>query len=412
VFVEPKNYIVNVSTPVLTGAGSRGVFKWWSDNHQTNPLRTITITDSTTYTVDYATQYEITFSQSGVDTDFTETVLTIDGTGYKTTGFPVFFWWNQSTTHNFAFQSPLTVTPSAKRYVWNSTSALSSLQSDSITVSASSNITGNYKTQYYLTMSTNFGTTNLSNGWLEAGESIAASVTSPVSGQVGTRYVCTGWTGTGSVSTSGTTACVTFTINAPSSITWNWKTQYLLTIRTDPAGLSPQPNISPQGPWYDNGTLVTCTAQIISGYALDHWTVDEESWERGVNPVTVTMEGACEAIAHYTREPSLWETLLRPDVLQVILGFTGTVLTVAFVGAAWVRTHRRKGLIKAFLNEIDDVYSRFKTDPEKCEEELYRLRNTILEGVTDGKISQENYEILDKKIDRHMEEISKQKRRT
>jgi len=414
VFVEPRSYAVNVSTPVLTGAGSRGVFKWWNDNHQlTNPSRTITVTGSTTYTADYEMQYEVTFSQSGVGTDFSETVVTIDNkTGYKVTSLPVFFWWNQSTSHTFAFQSPLIVTPSAKRYIWNSTSALSSLQSDSITVSTFGNITGNYKTQYYLTMSTNFGTFNPSNGWHEAGESIAASVTSPVSGPTGTRYVCTGWTGTGSVSASGTTASVAFTINAPSSIAWNWKTQYLLTIRTDPAGLSPQPNISPQGPWYDNGTVVNCTAQIISGYAFDHWTVDGASWERDVNLITFTMERACEAIAHYTRVRSLWETLLSPDVLQVILGFTGTVLTVAFVGATWVRTRRRKGLVKAFLNEIDDVYSRFKTDPEKCEGELYRLRNTILAGVTDGKISQENYEILDKKIDKHMEEISKQKGRT
>jgi len=42
--------------------------------------------------------------------------------------------------------------------------------------------------------------------------------------------------------------------------------------------------------------------------------------------------------------------------------------------------------MKVLLNEIDEVYSRFKTDPRKCEEELFRLRNTILEGLTDGKI--------------------------
>jgi hypothetical protein len=57
------------------------------------------------------------------------------------------------------------------------------------------------------------------------------------------------------------------------------------------------------------------------------------------------------------------------------------------------------------LDEIDDVYLRFKTNPRICEEELYRLRNTILEGLTDGKITEEDYAILDRKIDKYMKEL-------
>ena len=64
------------------------------------------------------------------------------------------------------------------------------------------------------------------------------------------------------------------------------------------------------------------------------------------------------------------------------------------------------------MAEIDDVYSRFKTDLKKCEEELYRLRNTVLEGLTQGKISEENYEIIDRRLDKYMSEISKAKDQT
>jgi hypothetical protein len=50
---------------------------------------------------------------------------------------------------------------------------------------------------------------------------VTAWVTSPVT--VGlTEYVCTGWTGTGSVPASGSGTAVTFTITQDSSITWNW----------------------------------------------------------------------------------------------------------------------------------------------------------------------------------------------
>jgi hypothetical protein len=61
------------------------------------------------------------------------------------------------------------------------------------------------------------------------------------------------------------------------------------------------------------------------------------------------------------------------------------------------------------LDEIDDVYLKFKTNPQICEEELYRLRNTILEGLTDGKITEENYDILDRKIDKYMEDLQKKR---
>jgi len=99
-------------------------------------------------------QYLVTFDQSGVDTDNTGVVLTVDGNDYGVADLPVFFWWDEGSTHDFAFQSPLVVTPEAKRYVWASTTGLSSLQSDTITLTTDGSIVGNYKTQYYLTVRT------------------------------------------------------------------------------------------------------------------------------------------------------------------------------------------------------------------------------------------------------------------
>ncbi len=100
--------------------------------------------------------------------------------------------------------------------------------------------------------------------------------------------------------------------------------------------------------------------------------------------------------------------MFRLEILQVILGLVGIVLTVAFVVPAWFRTRRRRTVIKALLNKIDEVYSRFKMNPRKCEEELYRLRNTLSEDLADGKITRESYDVMDKKIEKYMEELRKQ----
>jgi len=166
----------------------------------------------------------------------------------------------------------------------------------------------NWKTQYYLTVTSPYGTPVPSSGWFDAGTSITASVTSPWQGPTGTRYLCTGWTGTGSVPPSGTDTSVTFTINQPSNITWNWKTQHLLKVYTNPEGLSPQPARNPPGEpengwWYDVSTQVTLTAQPITGYIFDHWNIDGTPQDSGVNPITVNMSAPHIATAYYTPTP-------------------------------------------------------------------------------------------------------------
>jgi len=267
-----------------------------------------------------------------------------------------------------------------------------------------------YEIQYYLAVTSLYGSPTPTSGWFESGESIVLSVTSPMSGQAGTRYIFTLWNGTGSVPSSGTNTSVTFIIDKPSSITWNWKTQYLLVVRTDPAGLSPMPNVSVPGPWYDNGASVACTAQEISGYVFNHWTLDGASWGLGVNPITVTMDDSWEALAHYVRPRSWLEDLLSTVDMKVILAFVALVITSASIGTAWVRTRRRRGIMKALLNKIDGVYSKSKMDPQKCEDELCKLRNTILEGLlADGKITEASHSILEKRIDKYIEELRKQK---
>ena len=100
-------------------------------------------------TAHYVLQYLVTFNQTGVDSDFTGTVVVIDSANYGVSALPVSFWYDSGSHYSFAFQSPLVVPPGAKQYVWSSTSGLSTLQSDTITVTSSGSVTGNYMTQVH-----------------------------------------------------------------------------------------------------------------------------------------------------------------------------------------------------------------------------------------------------------------------
>jgi hypothetical protein len=281
-----------------------------------------------------------------------------------------------------------------------------------MTIAGPVNETAVWQHQYLVTVFSADGSQITTKNYTEVGTTINMSVNSPLPPDYNdVRKVCVGWNGTGSAPASGTSLTVTFVLNEPSSLAWNWQTQYLLDVLTEPAGLTPQPTISPPGDWHESGANVTLLAQHANDYDFDHWTVDGVNWDVGVNAINITFNEPHEAIARYVHARAWWETLFRPDVAQAVLGLVGTVLTVALIGTAWVRSRKRRNVVKTFLNEISDVFSRFKADPPRCEEELSRLRNTILEGFTGGRISEDNYNVLDKKIDECVKELQRQRDR-
>jgi hypothetical protein len=166
-------------------------------------------------------------------------------------------------------------------------------------------LTGNYKTQYCFTAQSPFGSPTPTSGWNNADSEITASVSSPVLGPSGTRYVCVGWTGTGSVPPSGTGTSVTFMLTEPSSITWNWKTQYSLTVLTEPSGLT-QPLRNPSGEtggsnewWYDASTNVNLTAVDVVYDAFECWNVDGINGSTGVSSIVLSIDAPHVATAIY-----------------------------------------------------------------------------------------------------------------
>jgi hypothetical protein len=192
----------------------------------------------------------------------------------------------------------------------------------SITMNEPITETAAWRHEYYLTVISIHGLPIPTSDWFVAGTEIAASVTSQSPGPNGTRYVCTGWTGTGSVPSSGTTTFTNFTINEPSSITWNWKTQYYLTMSTNLG------TVSPSDGWYDEGSIVLISAeppQIVEGkgYAWYGWTgIGAGSYSGLDNPANITVNSPITETACWKILPELTilvsnETIARCDRIIV-----------------------------------------------------------------------------------------------
>src|SRR5271157_5984031 len=300
--------VATVSTDAfvdITPGSARFRFNGWSTANITeisDPTRSptnVSMDAGMTVTASYVAQYKVSFDQTGVGSDFTGTIVTVDLVDYNGSQLPVSLWLDSGSTHGFAYQSPLVVTPNSKQYAWTGTSGMSTLQSDTLTVSTSGGIIGSYKTQYYFASSSPYDSPTPANGWFDSGTSVTASVAPMAIGPINTQYVCTGWTGTGSVPSPGVVATVTFTITQPSTIAWNWKTQYYLTVMTSPGGIA---SLSGNG-WYDSSAPVTITAPAVSGYNFTKWDVDGTPMGAGVSTIIVTMNAPHVATADYAGPP-------------------------------------------------------------------------------------------------------------
>lgn len=148
--------VASVTSPADQVGGTRYRCSGWTGTGSapssgTGTPATFVMTEPSSVTWNWITQFLVTFTQTGVETDYSGSIVTIDGLTYDRSGAS--FWWDSSSTHNFSFQSPLVVTTDVKRYTWNSTGGLSTLQADTITVSDSGIVTGNYRTQWYIAFS-------------------------------------------------------------------------------------------------------------------------------------------------------------------------------------------------------------------------------------------------------------------
>jgi hypothetical protein len=286
------------------------------------------------------------FEQTGLSADAYGTVLIINGSTLTIDKLPCKFWIEEGSVITYSYEETVLSTIAGKRFKLNIITGLSS----PLTVTGNITVVGNYKTQYYLQVSSLYGKPTPESGWFDAETSITASVISPWFGPKDTRYICTGWIGTGSIPTFGTGQTITFTITQPSSIMWNWKTQYLLTVTTDPAGLTPQPTGSPAGEpdstgclWYDENANVSLFAPPIRGYDFIYWDVDGVSKPADMYQITVYMDKPHTATAHYSMFKAAYIEWLYLVLLTILI-----FLTILLSILAYRRIKRKKTEKEAF----------------------------------------------------------------
>jgi hypothetical protein len=118
------------------------------------------------------------------------------------------------------------------------------------------------------------------------GAVVTNQVISPVLSSNGTRYVCSGWTGTEDI-TSGSGTSVVFTATTNSTLTWQWYTEYFLDVADTANG-----SVDVADSWHSNGVEAVLAATPSNGYHFAGWAGDVPGGSTADNPLTLTMDQA------------------------------------------------------------------------------------------------------------------------
>lgn len=117
------------------------------------------------------------------------------------------------------------------------------------------------------------------------GELVTSSVTnSPLAGGAGTQFVCTGWSGSGSVPSSGSGTQVSFNLTEDSQISWLWKTQFWFAANSSQGG-----SVSATSGWSDDGSAVALQATPAPYYHFESWSGDFPAGQQKNLSINVAM---------------------------------------------------------------------------------------------------------------------------
>ncbi|MDZ7815338.1 MAG: hypothetical protein U5N86_04815 [Planctomycetota bacterium] len=120
-------------------------------------------------------------------------------------------------------------------------------------------ISASYVKQVTVSVTTPYDQTQEFDGWLTTNNYYNFGVTSPHVIDSTTRYVCSGFTGTGSVPSSGDT-CETgdFFLEDPSTVTFHWYAEYYFALTSEHSD-----DTGDLEGWYPTGTTLRCSATEI-----------------------------------------------------------------------------------------------------------------------------------------------------
>ncbi len=233
----------------------------------------VTMNGPITETASWTHQYQVTASYSTSDSTSPTSNVVLSGTSLGSPSFTTLttsaqqVWLDAGSS--WSVNSPIIAGSGTEQ--WIATAGTSG------TIGSATVVDPSYDHQYYLTVTSAYGTAS-GAGWYSAGSTAYAGLdTGTVSGGADTQYVFTGWSGDASGSTFSSSNAIT--MNGPKTATANWETQYQVTfdassnVKGDSSativtvnGIPETATSLPYSMWVDSGSSVSYSfVGLVSG---------------------------------------------------------------------------------------------------------------------------------------------------
>lgn len=301
-------YQLGVNSPLLISSGTRVVFLKWNDD-STSTSKAINMDSDLTLSISTKQQH----------------YLTVQSSYGKPMGEG---WYDSGSKADFSVQSTVDQGNGTRRILtgWlkDSNPFLKSVNG-SVDMTAPTNLLVTWNKQYYVNIESQYGNPT-GTGWYDAGATVTGSIQSPFPGSNGTRYVATGFEGSGSAPQAGTGSSVTFTLGAPSSLDFKWKTQYYLTGKSEFSQIVGQD-------WYDAGARATISIKdtqipvnVLVYKVFNGWTGDTTGTTQSIS---VTVDG-----------PKSVSAVWADDYTRLYLAGGGVAVVVVALSAFYLKRMR------------------------------------------------------------------------
>jgi hypothetical protein len=297
---------------IVSGSpGTRYVFTGWQGSGVgsytgLDDQGSMTVSGPVLETAEWTTQYLVTYHAEGC-------VLSMP--------VPANDWVEVGSRVNGAFVSNLKSSDGLTQCNYLSDNRTSS-------VTGPINVEGTYQTQYYLTVSSSYGTPT-GQGWCNAGSSASFGIeTSTVSGGTGVRFVFSGWNSTDSGGYEGSNSSDAIKMSNPIADTAKWTTQYYLGVTSEFS------EVEGAG-WYDSGTYASISVKstlvpqtLLVSKAFDGW---------GGN-----VSGSSSSLRVLVGNPENIVAKWTDDYIQLylVMGLVAAVAAVAGFAIVKMRTNR------------------------------------------------------------------------
>ncbi|MGC2573991.1 MAG: hypothetical protein WA364_20945, partial [Candidatus Nitrosopolaris sp.] len=150
-----------------------------------------------------------------------------------------------------------------------------------------------------------------------------------------------------------------------------------------------------------SGTSLSCRAITNSGFLFSSWT---STFSPNSNNTETTFKASdfgnitANFLIPVYIPKQFWEGInsnLMPVIVLPIAAAIASRLIPYIVG--WINSWRQRQNLRGYMNDIIKMHDVYQKD-SKYSDELEKKRNEIAKILTEGKISESQYTILDKKI--------------